>query len=114
MASTCTFQQIVDDPLINPQNNRAFTVKPIVGASSAFFFNGTVWVEILNQAAQILTDPTGSASCIVPWQAICYPAGLLYTITSPDGFIWKGAVPSVNGPLTIHDLVITYNWVLGP
>lgn len=58
------------------------------------------------------TDNTGEFSFTLPYAADTLPDSPLqkWTILFPDGRMVSGAVPSVAGPLTINDLIASYDW----
>jgi len=58
------------------------------------------------------TDNTGEYSFTLPYAADTLPDSPLqkWTILFPDGRMVSGAVPSVAGPLTINDLIASYDW----
>lgn len=67
--------------------------------------------EAQTNSYQVTTNNAGVWDVYLDWGTESDPSSGVYTIKEPNGNSWTGAVPSVSGPLTIHDLKGTpYNW----
>lgn len=66
----------------------------------------------VTRGVTVTTDATGSYTLALPYLATeTHPTtNVKWSILFPDGMVASGEVPSVAGPLTIDDLILTYGW----
>lgn len=78
--------------------------------SVPLWVNGTQWNPANNGVTRVRIGPDGAFTFQMPWPAICDPGGVQFAVTLQDGTVGQGVVPSVLGPLSLHDLKETYGW----
>lgn len=93
---------------------------PIVGvtvaaqpAAEPIFTSAPPFRPVFNPHRKDITDSTGLWSFILPWPSESDPDVTQWQIQLPDFSVWQGTVPQdVPGPVSIHDLHVTYGWQL--
>jgi hypothetical protein len=94
-------------PVVGETVTAAPTLLPLFSSESGTFR------EVTDPTRTTTTSNTGSWSFTLPWPSESDPDTVEWSITTPDGFTWSGAVPeAVDGPLTLHTLKATYGWAL--
>lgn len=107
-ANYCTVADTIVNVLGNPIG-QAGTVK-VAPTTEPLFVDGTLWNLTRSEPAASKVSNSGTWTVNLPYPSISDPSGIQFAITMPDRSKLVGTVPSVAGPLTLHDLKVTYSW----
>lgn len=104
----CTITDTLVDAVANPSTRGGHIL--VSATMVPLFINGTLWNEADNNPVYVGVTSSGTWTVNLPYTSICSPNTVQFQLAMPDGTAWTGTVPSVAGPLTLHDLKQTYSW----